>query len=80
MADAFSALPQGAKSVEPFTVSIPESSIEELKGALKIGKIPPLTYETSQEDRRYGVPSSWLKDAKECWLEKYDWYVVQSAR
>ena len=74
MAAAFSELPSATKSVQPFTLSIPDSSLEELHSLLKLAKIGPTTWESSQDDRRYGITAAWLASAKEHWINRFDWY------
>ncbi|EEA28094.1 hypothetical protein EYB25_000964 [Talaromyces marneffei] len=73
MALEFATIPAGVKiQPKPFTVSIPEEQLEELKALVRFSKTAPPTYEGSQEDGRLGVPSSWLANAKEEW-KKFDW-------
>ena len=59
----------------PFKVSIPQSTLDELKSLVKLSKLAPPTYEGSQEDRKYGVTNKWVREAKEKWGEDFDWYV-----
>ena len=69
----FATIPSGVKvQPKPFTVSIPDEQIEELKTLVRLSKTAPPTYEGSQDDGRLGVPSSWLANAKEEW-KKFDW-------
>ncbi|KAF2259527.1 epoxide hydrolase-like protein [Lojkania enalia] len=63
-------LPSSAK---PFTLNISEADFSEFKQLLQVSKIGPLIYESNQEDGRYGVSRQWLANAKEYWLNKYDW-------
>jgi microsomal epoxide hydrolase len=73
MALKFATIPSGVKvQPKPFTISIPDEQIEELKTLVRLSKTAPPTYEGSQEDGRLGVPSSWLANAKEEW-KKFDW-------
>ena len=74
MASTFGELPKGVQSVQPFKLSIPDSSLEELQTLLKLSKIGPTTWESSQDDRRYGVTAAWLASAKEHWMKRFDWY------
>ena len=74
MVSAFSELPKDAKSIQPFKLSIPDSSLEELHTLLKLGKIGPTTWESSHDDRRYGITAAWLASAKEHWINRFDWY------
>lgn len=73
MARRFETLPENAKDVKPYTVYIPDEALVEFKALLKASKIAVPSYENTQEDRRYGVPRSWMIDAKEYWLNKFDW-------
>lgn len=63
-------LPDSAK---PFTLSISDNDLDEFKQLLKLSKLGPQTWESSQEDGRFGVTRQWLSDAKDYWLTKYDW-------
>jgi microsomal epoxide hydrolase len=58
----------------PFKVSIPQSTLDELKSLIKLSKLAPPTYEGSQEDRKYGVTNKWVREAKEKWENDFDWY------
>lgn len=74
MASTFGELPKDAKSIESFKLSIQDSSLEELQTLLRLSKIGPTTWESSQDDRRYGVTAGWLASAKEHWINRFDWY------
>ena len=73
MSESFGTLPPGAQSIDPFTISIPESDIQDFRTLLKHSKVAAPSYESSQEDGRYGVTASWLANAKEYWLNSFDW-------
>ena len=70
----FGDLPENATSIEPFKLSVPEADVEEWRQLLKLSKINPPTWESSQEDRRYGVTTAWLSAARDHWLNTFDWY------
>ena len=59
---------------EPFTVRIPKTELGELRRLISCGKISAPTYESLQEDRRFGITHKWLEAARQAWLE-FDWYV-----
>ena len=59
----------------PFEVNIGEDSLTEFQTLVKCSKIAPATYESLQEDRRYGVTHKWLVEAK-ARLETFDWYEI----
>ena len=58
----------------PFTICIFGTKIEEMRQLIKLARLGSPTYESVQDDRKYGITHSWLEDAREEWL-KYDWYV-----
>ncbi|KAL8822336.1 MAG: hypothetical protein Q9191_006926 [Dirinaria sp. TL-2023a] len=73
MSESFGTLPQGAHSIDLFTISIPESDIQEFRTLLRYSKVAAPSYESSQEDGHYGITTSWLANAKEYWLDSFDW-------
>lgn len=75
MANSFRNLPAAAKDIEPFTVSVPEEDLYAFKTLLSHSRLATPTYESSQEDRTYGVTSSWMANAKDHWMNRFDWYV-----
>jgi microsomal epoxide hydrolase len=76
MSAAFTNLPRSATiKPTPFKVSIAQSVLDELNTLIKLSKVAPLTYEGSQEDRKYGVTNKWVREAKEKWKNDFDWYV-----
>ncbi|OJD15740.1 hypothetical protein AJ78_04038 [Emergomyces pasteurianus Ep9510] len=73
MATNYSTIPPTASRVpEPFQVAIPEEQLSEFKALLKLSKIPAPTYESLQEDVRYGISHKWLLETKKQW-EEFDW-------
>jgi microsomal epoxide hydrolase len=73
MAHTFNQIPSGAK-VNPslFKVNISDEQIQELQLLVKLSKIAPPTFEGLQPDRKYGITTEWLANAKEIWKD-YDW-------
>ena len=59
----------------PFRISIPESDIQDLRTLLKLSKIPAPTYESLQEDGRFGVSHKWLTETKKYWEDQLNWQV-----
>ncbi|KII87364.1 hypothetical protein PLICRDRAFT_112525 [Plicaturopsis crispa FD-325 SS-3] len=57
----------------PFKLAVPESKLDELKTLLKLTKVAGPTYEGSQHDRKYGVTTEWVQNAKDVWESKFDW-------
>ncbi|KAH6643082.1 epoxide hydrolase-like protein [Boeremia exigua] len=60
-------------SAKPFTLNIPDEDIEDWRQLLRLSKLAPETWESSQEDRRYGVTRKWLAETKDYWLNTYSW-------
>ncbi|KAB8072527.1 Alpha/Beta hydrolase protein [Aspergillus leporis] len=77
MAHTFNQIPSGAK-VNPslFKVNISDEQIQELQLLVKLSKIAPPTFEGLQPDRKYGITTEWLANAKEIWKD-YDWRSVE---
>ncbi|KAF1835734.1 epoxide hydrolase-like protein [Decorospora gaudefroyi] len=57
----------------PFTLNISDQDILEWRQLLQLSKLAPETWEGQQEDRRYGVTRKWLAEAKDYWLNQYNW-------
>jgi hypothetical protein len=73
MAD-FGQIPSTAKvQPQPFKAAISQDAIDEMKTLIKYGKIATPSYENQQADGRYGITRDWLIEAKDYWLNKYDW-------
>ncbi|CAK1361568.1 putative epoxide hydrolase [Cercospora beticola] len=77
MAD-FSKAPAGSKAdIKPFKAHVDQQKIDDFKTLLKLSPVANANYENSDPSvagpRRYGVPRDWLINAKDYWLNKYDW-------
>ncbi|KAK5174282.1 uncharacterized protein LTR77_001362 [Saxophila tyrrhenica] len=63
--------------VEPFNAHVSDLQLEGLKFLLQVSPIGPETYENKVADvnsyTSFGITRSWLEEAKQHWLEKYDW-------
>lgn len=74
MSKPYSKVPRRASNIpNTFKVSIPETQLSDFKTLLKLSKIAPATYESLQEDRRYGLTTNWITEAKDYWLNEFDW-------
>ncbi|KAL1795018.1 hypothetical protein ACET3X_006834 [Alternaria dauci] len=60
-------------SAKPFTLNVSDQDVSEWRQLLQLSKLAPETWEGRQEDGRFGVSRKWLSDAKDYWLNKYDW-------
>ncbi len=74
MAVPYSKIPAGAmKAPSPFEISMSETKLSEFETLLKLSKIPAPTYESVQEDRRFGLGHKWITKAKDYWEKEFDW-------
>lgn len=70
----FSTVPASVKvKPTPFTISIPEEQLSELKTLVRYSKVGPETYESLDENFRFGLPRKWLEAAKHEWEHSFDW-------
>ncbi|KAF1914142.1 Alpha/Beta hydrolase protein [Ampelomyces quisqualis] len=60
-------------SAKPFTLNIPDHDLSEWRQLLQLSKPGPTTYENTQTKENYGVTKKWLTEAKDYWLNTYDW-------
>lgn len=71
---AFGVLPSTAQCTpEKLVVEFPQADLDELRAALAASRVGPETFEGSQQDRKYGITTQWLRDAKAAWLNDFDW-------
>jgi microsomal epoxide hydrolase len=74
MASLYSTIPSKAtKPPTSYKIKIPETTLSEFTTLLELSKIAAPTFENQMDDRRFGVSAKWLADAKEYWLNKFDW-------
>jgi pimeloyl-ACP methyl ester carboxylesterase len=60
-------------SAKPFTLHVSDKDLAEFKQLLQLSKISPATWESLQEDRRFGITHKWITESRDYWLNKYDW-------
>lgn len=77
-------IPSGATlKPKPFIININEKKLQDMKELLKLSPIGPAVYENtannqgetklSRPDRVFGMRRDWLSDAKDHWLDGFDW-------
>lgn len=76
--DGFDTIPAGANGkAEAFQLHVPDTALSDFKTLLRLSPIGPETWEnkTSTRDagRYFGITRDWLVNAKDTWLEKFDW-------
>ncbi|KAJ7780571.1 Alpha/Beta hydrolase protein [Mycena maculata] len=70
---SFTKFPSNAKATPaPFKISSSGRS-----SGLRLAKVAPATYESSRSDRKFGVTTEWIKNAKAEW-ESFDWRSVET--
>lgn len=70
----FGIVPSTAQTApENLVVNYPQAELDALKTLLAASRIGPETYEGQQQDRKYGITTQWLQNAKKSWLEEFDW-------
>lgn len=73
----FSTLPEGAEQQHtPFQLRIDDGKLQEFKTLLKLSPIAKETYENLQDDGKFGVSRKWVQDAKDYWMNEFDWQVT----
>ncbi|KAF5565914.1 microsomal epoxide hydrolase [Fusarium napiforme] len=73
----FAKIPSGAQvQPTPYRVSIADNKVDELKQLVKLGRVGPPTYESTQKEHNYGVSHQWLTDAKAAWID-FDWRAAE---
>ena len=65
-----------SNDIKPFAITIPSEDIYETHKMLSYSRVGPLTYESTHNDTNYGISNNWLSEAKDEWLNKFDWCVL----
>jgi pimeloyl-ACP methyl ester carboxylesterase len=74
MASKFNILPTNIPTrPEPLAFHVPEEQLSDFKDLLRLSKIGPATWWNQQDDPQFGVSRKWLIEAKEAWLNGFDW-------
>jgi len=77
-------IPAGATlKPNPFNINVDENKLQDMKQLLKLSPIGPAVYENtakdqgetklSRPDRVFGMRRDWLSNAKDHWLDGFDW-------
>ena len=80
----YSTIPASAKlEPKPFKAHVSDQKLEDMKQLLKLSPIGKAVYENtskqqgenhlSNTERRYGMRQDWLSNAKDHWLNSFDW-------
>jgi microsomal epoxide hydrolase len=60
---------------EPYHIEIPEEQLRDFKSLLGLSRVVAPTYESLQEDGRFGVDHKWMTETKKYWEHEFDWQV-----
>lgn len=70
----FGVVPSTACNIpQRFPVVFPQTELDDLQKLIAVSRVGPVTFEGLQQDRKYGVTTQWLHDAKQAWLKDFDW-------
>ena len=72
----FSTLPYPADpsaNLTPFSISVPDEELEDLKTLLRLSHIAAPNWENSHDDGFFGIPRDVLVDVVKHWQNGYDW-------
>src|ERR1700742_3676753 len=73
MAD-YAKLPAGATlDIKPFKAHVDEEKLQLFKKLLELSPIAPAVFENTNAGRKYGMEREWLINAKDTWLNDFDW-------
>ncbi|KAI1083614.1 Alpha/Beta hydrolase protein [Whalleya microplaca] len=73
MAD-YAKLPAGViLDVKSFKAHVAEEKLQHFEKLLELSPIAPAVFENTHVGRRYGMQRDWLENAKEVWLNTFDW-------
>lgn len=74
MANRFSIIPKNVLGKpEPLNLHVPEEDLSEFRELLRLSKIGPATWWNQHTDGQFGISREWLSQAKETWLNSFDW-------
>lgn len=70
----YSQLPhQTTLNVQPFEAHVSDEKLELFKKLLELSPIGPAVFENTKVGRKYGMTRDWLVNAKNVWLNDFDW-------
>lgn len=75
--NTFSTLPSGVKvQPTPFRISVSDSDLSQFRSLIQQAYIPPEQFYNKHANPatgKFGITRSWLIEARDYWLNKYDW-------
>ncbi|EFY88555.1 epoxide hydrolase 1 [Metarhizium acridum CQMa 102] len=70
----YARLPRGATlAITPFKAHVEEEKLQHFKELLRLSPIGPAVFENTSAGDKYGVQREWLQNAKNTWLNDFDW-------
>ena len=71
----FARPPNGSVDLKPyaFKVDVTGKAIHDLHTLLDLSPLPPITFEGSFKNRKYGVTRDWLVETRDYWRNKFVW-------
>ena len=79
---SYSALPARAEmaKVQPFKIRVAQNDIDQMRQLIELARLAPQTFENSAVGTKYGVQRDWLLNAREVWLNDFNWSVHTQSR
>lgn len=72
--NSYATLPNGVTlNVQPFQAHASEQQLQHFRKLLELSSVAPAVYENTSAGRRYGIQRDWLVNAKDVWLNEFDW-------
>ncbi|KID84162.1 epoxide hydrolase 1 [Metarhizium guizhouense ARSEF 977] len=70
----YAKLPAGATlAITPFKAHVAEEKLQHFKTLLHLSPVGPAVFENTHAGNTYGIKRDWLQDAKNTWLNDFDW-------
>ncbi|KAM5349499.1 hypothetical protein ACJ41O_006004 [Fusarium nematophilum] len=73
MADYANIPRKATLDIKPFKAHASEEQLQHFRKLLELSPIAPAVFENTNAGRRYGMKRDWLENAKDSWLNSFDW-------
>jgi len=64
---------KAALDIKPFKAHVDDEKLRHFEKLLELSPIAPPTFENTNAGRRYGLKRDWLENAKNVWLNDFNW-------
>lgn len=66
--------------LQRFTVNTPQSELRDLNLRLESTRLPTEIFDNTQTEENFGVTRKWMSDARNAWIQEFDWCVHNPRR